>query len=123
MNTQIDKIIDGLPNLHHPDFTKCLYKAFEDFAASQFAASTNSGQGWISVEDGLPDYGVNVLVYGVPKQPTMSNRTLIINNRIDVKGTSIEKTADRYIDKFGFRNMGETFYWQPLPPPPQQQQD
>ena len=113
MNTQIDKIIDGLPNLHHPDFTKCLYKAFEDFAASQFAASTNSGQGWISVEDKKPSdiEGYEEYDYFLCATEIGAIITGLCTYNEFTK-QFYPATMSGYDDRIKF--------WQPLPEPPKQ---
>ncbi len=75
---------------------------------------------WISVEDGLPEYGEKVLVFGECKgnNPQMGGAYISIGMRQDLKGTLLEKQAERHQCKYQFRSMTYTTHWMPMPKPP-----
>lgn len=82
---------------------------------------TDKGE-WVSVEDGLPDYDEVVIVYGQRKlsQPSMGGNPDVVTTcqRINIKGTGIERQRERYVDKNEFRQMNYVTHWMPLPSPP-----
>ena len=81
------------------------------------------GQGWVRVEDRLPDYGIDVLVYGLPKEsPQMggSKPIIRINRRIDLNGTSAERDKKRLVDENDFPHMVRVTHWRYLPAKPNQ---
>lgn len=55
-------------------------------------------QGWISVEDDLPDYDKKVLVFSESKgmNPSMGGAYIVIARRQDSSKTSMAKDAHRY---------------------------
>lgn len=75
---------------------------------------------WVKVEDSLPEYGVKVLVFGESStaNPNMGGAYIVISMRMDIRGTLLEKTHSRYIDKNQFRAMAYVTHWMPLPEPP-----
>ena len=79
----------------------------------------NMNNEWISVEDRLPEFGTSVLVRGEArgKSPQMGGAYTFICMRQDLKGTYIEKQADRYVEKNQFIASYVT-HWMPLPPKP-----
>jgi len=81
----------------------------------------NKGE-WINPEDDITPYGEKVLVFGEAKgmNPQMGGAYISIGMRQDLKGTMLEKQADRHQDKYQFRNMVYVLQWMPLPKPPQQ---
>jgi len=74
---------------------------------------------WIRVEDELPEYGEKVLVRGEQKgmNPQMGGAYTFITQRVDLKGTSVEKHIDRMLDENHF-NANYVTHWQPLPEKP-----
>ncbi len=75
---------------------------------------------WISVEDGLPDFDIKVLVMGEGKgmNPQMGGAYISIARRQDLSKTSMAKDAARYQDKNQFSSMNYVTHWMPLPTPP-----
>ncbi len=70
---------------------------------------------WMCVEDDLPEFNLNVLVYAHSKTPNMGNlRSIIIAKRIDSKDDFIE----RMLDENHF-NCGKVTHWAHLPKPPE----
>lgn len=91
------------------------------------ALSSTGGEKWVSVEDGLPDYDVTVLVYGKRRlnSPQMGGNqpVVIMAKRQDLTNSSIRKDdRSRYQDKNQFSMMEEVTHWQPLPPSPSKPQ-
>ena len=81
-------------------------------------------EGWIRVEDGLPDYEKEVLVFGtiLQRSPQMGGNppVVVITMRQDLKGSLLEKNKRRYLDENDFRHFEKVTHWMPLPAPPQQ---
>jgi len=81
-------------------------------------------EGWISVEDGLPDYENEVLVFGtmLQRSPKMGGNppVVVITMRQDLKGSLLEKNKRRYLDENDFRHFDKVTHWMTLPAPPQQ---
>ena len=81
---------------------------------------------WIMVDDKLPDFDVDVIVFGKVKQmsPTMNGNPprVLVTRRMNLKGSGFEKSSERNkpADKYDFRYMEETYCWQHLPTPPKQ---
>lgn len=75
---------------------------------------------WISVSERLPEFGLNVLVRGEARgmNPQMGGAYTFICSRKNLKGTSLEKQSERYIEKNQFAASYVT-HWLPLPSPPQ----
>ena len=74
---------------------------------------------WISVKDRLPEYEINVLVWGEARgmNPNMGGAYTFICRRKNLKGTFFEKQADRYVEENQFVAKYVT-HWMPLPEPP-----
>lgn len=73
---------------------------------------------WISVDDGLPGIGVDVLCFFYPSSPVMGGRVIGIKHRFQVEGTSNPEWLRRRLDKNDFGNVSEVTHWMPLPKPP-----
>jgi hypothetical protein len=77
---------------------------------------------WIRVEDELPDFEVDVDVYGFRKQsnPQMggSKPITFISRRRDLRGTHFWKNRERYVDENDFIYAENITHWQPRPSPP-----
>jgi hypothetical protein len=70
---------------------------------------------WISVEDELPDAGVEVYVLYFPKSPVMEGLVYGLMKRITHK-TAITFNS---LDSNGFTSLGGVVkYWMPKPPKP-----
>lgn len=78
-------------------------------------ANFQKNNSWVSVEEQLPDYNVDVLVRGSRKQnkPQMEGNppVTIISKRMP----RMNAMMDRYQDKNDFMYMEEVTHWQPLP--------
>ncbi len=129
-------------NGHGPDkyFADCNFKSGAIWMRDRLAATAPQQEaaqgkevefaaiapkGWISVEDGLPDYDTDVYVYGLRIQhsPQMGGNkpTTLITKRRDLSKSSIEKTRRTYQDENEFVYMEKVTHWQPLPAPPDKQ--
>ncbi len=77
--------------------------------------------GWISVEDDLPEFDKKVLVFGESKgmNPQMGGAYIALAKRQDLTKTSMAKDAERYQDENQFSQMRYVTHWKPLPPKPQ----
>ena len=109
---------DGFFSIYvrHPDFIRSFKDKFKDFGDVKEVVSkmesTNSchfGNGWISVDERLPNGGVTVLAY--------TNFGDIFTCRRPV----IEKTNATTEPKIGVRQRYT--HWQPLPEPPMEVKD
>ena len=89
-------------------------------AGATSPAAQEYWNGWVRVEDGLPEFGVKVLVFGESKgmNPQMGGAYIVLSQRQDLTGTQLEKAAYRYQDENNFRNMVYVTHWMPLPQPP-----
>lgn len=92
----------------------------EDLEAAFIKGYEANQSKWISVEDALPDYGVNVLVVGESKgmNPSMGGAYIVISQRQNLKGTALAKDTSRHQCDNQFRLMNYVTHWQPLPPKP-----
>jgi len=74
---------------------------------------------WISVNDKLPDFSKNVLVFGETKgsNPNMGGGYVFITQRKDLKGTPMEGKEDRYLGNDNFYANYVT-HWMELPDKP-----
>jgi hypothetical protein len=104
---------------HEWDCDICGAKMEADCIKNKSAAPTTQN-GWISVEDRLPEYGQKFLVMGEAKgmNPQMGGAYVFISQRLDLKGTLLEKQAERHVEENHFRAQYVT-HWQPLPLKPQ----
>lgn len=77
------------------------------------------GEKWISVEDSLPEFNVEVFAFGEPRSanPSMGGAYVFKTERKNLMGTVFEKRAEKYIDENCFKAKYVT-HWMPLPPPP-----
>jgi hypothetical protein len=77
---------------------------------------------WIRVEDELPDFEVDVDVYGFRKQsnPQMggSKPITFISRRRDLRGTPLWKKGMSQVDENDFIYAENITHWQPRPSPP-----
>ncbi len=91
-------------------------------ALSSLPPASIEQEKWVRVEDGLPEFGEKVLVLGEARgmNPQMGGAYIFICVRKNLKGTSIEKQQDRYVDSNQFVAQYVT-HWQPLPTPPIEQ--
>ena len=72
-------------------------------------------EGWVSVKERLPEYGLRVLCYYTPKQPIMEGRTMGILRRIE-----LPKQAEhmrRLLDDNDFELAAEVTHWKSIEPP------
>lgn len=76
-------------------------------------------QDWIKVEDGLPEYGKSVLVFGEHRLGiNMGGPSISIGRRQDLTGTSLEARKERHQDANQFISMSYVTHWMPLPDKP-----
>ena len=74
---------------------------------------TPINDGWISVDDQLPNVGVECICNYFPKQPIMQGTRIGLLYRITHK-TAVKISTD----KNGFTGCSEVTHWMPLPKPP-----
>ena len=72
---------------------------------------------WISVDDSLPEFDVNVLVIGEQKgmNPQMGGGDIFISIRNDLRKTALFKDREKYQCDNNFKMMNYVTHWQPLP--------
>lgn len=77
--------------------------------------------GWIKVSDRLPDYNIEVLVFGERKRmnPQMGGAYIQISKRQNLDGNFTLREIERMQDKNEFSLMQYVTHWMPLPEPPQ----
>lgn len=77
---------------------------------------------WVSVEERLPDEGVNVLVWGeqMGASPSMSGAYAFITQRMKLTYQKHNLHLKNQFDENDFRRVAYATHWQPLPPPPPQ---
>lgn len=77
--------------------------------------------GWIAVSERLPDFNVEVLVFGerAGTNPKMGGAYVSMTKRIDLKGTSFESRSQRLQCDNQFSQMAYATHWMPLPATPQ----
>lgn len=82
---------------------------------------TPSGDGWVRVEDELPDYEVHVNIWYYPSHPVMEGQILGLSKRIDVPKNSImgkdSRMMERLNDNNQFAAQGKVTMWRPIPKP------
>lgn len=93
-----------------PQFSPKLIGQAIDFAIQAL------GDGWVSVEDGLPEIGVSVIAY-VPAVPDQFNQQILAFDGTLWKEFD-ENSDDPILDEDAWI-VGVT-HWQPLPPKPKQ---
>lgn len=85
--------------------------AITEAAKEDFIAIAKADNGWISVNDGLPEDEGDVLVYGV--SPRGRKKTAIMNY--------LAFEADR--PRWALDGIWTVLYWMPIPEPPEVKQD
>ena len=85
--------------------------AIREAAKEDFIAIAKADNGWISVNDGLPEDEGDVLVYGV--SPRGRKKTAIMNY--------LAFEADR--PRWALDGIWTVLYWMPIPEPPEVKQD
>jgi hypothetical protein len=101
--------------------SKRLLKQSIEASRTAFIAGWEADK-WIRVEDELPDFEVDVDVYGFRKQshPQMggSKPITFISRRRDLRGTPLWKSRERQVDENDFICAENITHWQPRPSPP-----
>ncbi len=77
---------------------------------------------WINVNDYLPEYNEEVIVFGkrIQMSPQMGGNpeVITITSRIEIKGTRLERTRIKYCDDNDFRFMEYVTHWMRKPNKP-----
>jgi len=76
---------------------------------------------WIKVSDRLPDYNIEVLVFGERKRmnPQMGGAYIQISKRQNLDGNFTLREIERMQDENEFSLMQYVTHWMPLPETPQ----
>lgn len=111
MNATMDSLLEAM--------TVCATR-YGSYMKEQGREEGLSG-GWIAVSERLPDFNVEVLVFGerAGTNPKMGGAYVSMTKRIDLKGTSFESRSQRLQCDNQFSQMAYATHWMPLPATPQ----